>query len=570
MATWIGTDNPENTWRDPRPTVIDQFVVENDDIVGNGGIDLLQGYRGSDYILGGMGDDLVYGDTPNTTYRSQFDIGDFLFGEVGNDQIHGDYGDDTLNGGPNNDTLFGDEGTDVATYAGARADYVVTTHSLVTPVTIVDNRAGSPEGTDTVDLTVENVRFSDGTFTLASLLADDYAANSNTTGRVSGGTATGTLQMIEDHDWFRIELVAGAPVVIDLFGPSGNGRLTDPYLRVRNSTGAVLAENDDVAPGNLASQVTFTPPASGTYFIDAAGFNDERTGLYAVRVTSVNPSPGVEDVLWRHTDGRVWVADRLLADASTTWQIAGVGDFDDDGDSDILWRNQGGAVVTWEMERDALVRTHSFPGADVSWQIAGTGDFDDDSDDDILWRNQDGRVLIWELEDNGFIRTHSLPSASTTWRIAGVGDFDRDGDDDIVWHHSQGQVVTWEMENNGLRATRSVAHASGGWNIQGTGDFDRDGDDDLVWRNAEGRVTTWEMQNNTYVVNHNIESGGNSWRIYGVHDFDTDGDSDILWRNDNGTVLTWEMQGFSFLRTHNFGIVSNAWQIRGAGDFDLA
>jgi hypothetical protein len=301
----------------------------------------------------------------------------------------------------------------------------------------------------------------------------------------------------------------------------------------------------------------------------AFAMDDNTSGDFDVATSIWNPRGTVAtvgDVLWRHADGTVATAAREVFYAANDWQVLGTSDFDDDGDSDILWRHQSGQVDIWEMQNGAVIAPHIVAAAGSSWSVAGRGDFDRDGDADILWRNQDGRVLTWEMEDNALVRTHSLPSASSAWRIAGLGDFDGDGDDDLVWRHDQGAVVTWEMQNDGLRTTHSIASASSGWQIQGTGDFDRDGDDDLVWRNAEGRVTTWEMQGNRLVVNHNIESGGNSWRIHGVHDFDSDGDSDILWRNDNGTVLTWEMDGFDFARTHNFGVVGNDWQIRGTGE----
>jgi sarcosine oxidase delta subunit len=61
---------------------------------------------------------------------------------------------------------------------------------------------------------------------------------------------------------------------------------------------------------------------------------------------------------------------------ATTWHVAGVHDFDADGDADILWRNDDGRVVTWEMEDAAFVRNHSFGSVSQTWQISGTGAFD--------------------------------------------------------------------------------------------------------------------------------------------------------------------------------------------------
>jgi hypothetical protein len=46
------------------------------------------------------------------------------------------------------------------------------------------------------------------------------------------------------------------------------------------------------------------------------------------------------------------------------------------------------------------------------------------SDSDILWRNDNGTVLTWEMNGFGFVRTHNFGVVSNAWRINGVGDFD--------------------------------------------------------------------------------------------------------------------------------------------------
>jgi len=70
------------------------------------------------------------------------------------------------------------------------------------------------------------------------------------------------------------------------------------------------------------------------------------------------------------------VTNHNLAQVTTNFQIAGTEDFDSDGDSDILWRQADGTVVTWEMEDGAIERTPNFGIVVNSWQIAGTGEFD--------------------------------------------------------------------------------------------------------------------------------------------------------------------------------------------------
>jgi hypothetical protein len=97
---------------------------------------------------------------------------------------------------------------------------------------------------------------------------------------ITGNSETnGTIGSTTDEDWYRISMVAGQSYVIELNGTGGG---IDPFLRVRDSAGNILAENDDAV--GLNSSITFTAPTSGTYFIEADSFGDS-TGSYELRVT---------------------------------------------------------------------------------------------------------------------------------------------------------------------------------------------------------------------------------------------------------------------------------------------
>ncbi|MBB3944076.1 hypothetical protein GGR91_002345, partial [Sphingorhabdus rigui] len=70
-------------------------------------------------------------------------------GTSGNDTLIGTSGSvSVFTGGAGNDALTGGSRADVAVYTGNRSDYTVTTVAGVT--TVRDNRAGSPDGTDTL------------------------------------------------------------------------------------------------------------------------------------------------------------------------------------------------------------------------------------------------------------------------------------------------------------------------------------------------------------------------------------------------------------------------------------
>ncbi len=117
----------------------------------------------------------------------------------------------------------------------------------------------------------------------------DVPGNSSTTSSISvGGTVSGTLEILGDHDWFRITLTAGQSITVFVDGTT----LEDPYLRIRDAGGNLLFENDDITSGtNRDSQVSFTASYTGTYYIDVGAWNEGYTGNYTVSVSVYTPPP---------------------------------------------------------------------------------------------------------------------------------------------------------------------------------------------------------------------------------------------------------------------------------------
>lgn len=115
-------------------------------------------------ITGGTGNDLL----------TAGDGADVVVGGAGNDTLNGGGGNDTLTGGAGNDLLNGGAGFDTAVYSGRRGDYTVT--GAAGNYTVVDNRAGSPDGTDTLT-SIEGFLFANspptGTVTISGTPTQD-------------------------------------------------------------------------------------------------------------------------------------------------------------------------------------------------------------------------------------------------------------------------------------------------------------------------------------------------------------------------------------------------------------
>ena len=83
----------------------------NDKLDGGSGNDTLYGGSGDDTLLGGYNNDTLNGGSGNDFLHGN-DGNDTLNGDDNNDVLHGNNGDDTLNGGAGDDTLFGDNNND--------------------------------------------------------------------------------------------------------------------------------------------------------------------------------------------------------------------------------------------------------------------------------------------------------------------------------------------------------------------------------------------------------------------------------------------------------------------------
>ena len=143
----------------------------------------------------------------------------------------------------------------------------------------------------------------------------DIPGDSSTTVTSSvGGTVNDELETVGDHDWIAITLTAGQHVTILVNGVT----LADPYLYVRDNSGVILFESDDITAGvNHDSRVAFNPGYSGTYYIDVGAFHDAGTGTYQVSVQPYTPpGPGTIDQIAHELTTDFWLGETHHFDVS--------------------------------------------------------------------------------------------------------------------------------------------------------------------------------------------------------------------------------------------------------------
>jgi hypothetical protein len=96
-------------------------------------------------------------------------------------------------------------------------------------------------------------------------------------------------------------------------------------------------------------------------------------------------------------------------------------DFNNDTKVDILWRHTNGNNVAWLMNGVTQTGSQSINSvADPLWKIRGTGDFNQDGQTDILWWNSgSGTVGVWLMNGSVQVDWKVLGTvADTRWTIA--------------------------------------------------------------------------------------------------------------------------------------------------------
>ncbi len=321
-----------------------------------------------------------------------------------------------------------------------------------------------------------------------------------------GTTEEGTMPLTQ----------AGAAATINpmLTARAPRTRLSDPRDL------GVVADRKDPAKTKEAEAVmgALSKPGAG-----AAGVDDPRKA--GKRTAMFRPSPmGIADPRQMKltvnavaaSDGSASIAAAKIflggADVmpvgDPNWEIVGTGDFDNDGNVDILWRNaSSGTNVVWFMNGTDWSRSAEImPVSDLSWKIVGTGDFNKDGSVDILWRNGvSGSNVIWYMNGAGWIGSAVLLGVSDpNWQIVGTGDFDKDGFVDILWRYNGagGYNVVWYMNDAAWTGSAElIPVGDSAWRIMGTGDYNNDGNVDILWRyNGPGGYDyIWYMDGATWI-----------------------------------------------------------------------
>lgn len=271
---------------------------------------------------------------------------------------------------------------------------------------------------------------------------------------------------------------------------------------------------------------------------------------------------GTDDLLLRNvttSENVAWVmanhlrtSTSVLTTNTATFEVVALIDANNDLDEDILWYDSVATdMIFWRMQ-GGVKEGNNFLGKTFGATLDGTGDFDGDGDTDILLKTAAGDVKIWTIQNMARVLSTNIGTPGGTYQVIDTGDFNGDGIDDIVMQNAAGAVRVWQLDANAaLDVTIDVATISTAYDLKKSGDTDNDGDDDLIFRNdTTGQSLVWEMENGARVVQNVFSALNPQMNLSLVVDFDQDGDEDMLFRDidpigspaSNGQSIIWEMQ----------------------------
>jgi subtilisin family serine protease len=128
--------------------------------------------------------------------------------------------------------------------------------------------------------------------TLTVLPPDNYGNSAGTAATIGVPSSTaGAIETVGDANWFKFQAVAGKSYVFTV----GLGTLPDSVLYLYDTNGAKqLAFNDDYGVGG-ASQIAWTAPGSGTYYVVVGGYGSN-VGTYTLTAAGQDAAPVLDAI----------------------------------------------------------------------------------------------------------------------------------------------------------------------------------------------------------------------------------------------------------------------------------
>lgn len=271
-------------------------------------------------------------------------------------------------------------------------------------------------------------------------------------------------------------------------------------------------------------------------------------------------------------NGQGFQAYRDLASlAPSQWRQPLAGDFNGDGETDLVWRQSQGSEVGVQLyQTGQLIWSDSILKASADWTLVGAADLNADGIDDLVWQNRNsGQLYAHQLKQGRVQAEADLPTlANANWQVLAVADFDADAKADLLFRHkTTNEVYVWLMDGFKLKTSLPLYPISPDWQVMAIGDLNADHHQDLIWQNSRDQETALMLQVAKAQATDDLRKADGSifkvptgWQVKAALDVDADGKSDLLWANAAGESALMCMDGNRIKRLQDLPQVTDkAW-----------
>jgi hypothetical protein len=216
---------------------------------------------------------------------------------------------------------------------------------------------------------------------------------------------------------------------------------------------------------NLAWKIVGTPDLDGDGKADILWWNSSTGQVYAMLMNGA----------------AIAARGSVYTEPDTNWKIVAVGDFAGSGrKNQLVWRHGAtGQVylmtVTFAGGVFGQSGTMIYREPDTAWKILAAADFNGDGKSDLLWRNDTTGHIYMMLMNGTAIASQGYvyQEPNLAWKVVAQGDYDGDGKADLLWRsETTGQVYMMLM--NGLSiASQAMVYTepNNAWKILGPWEY---------------------------------------------------------------------------------------------------
>jgi probable HAF family extracellular repeat protein len=203
------------------------------------------------------------------------------------------------------------------------------------------------------------------------------------------------------------------------------------------------------------------------------------------------------------------------------WQVAGFGNFNSDGTTDMMLREVNFSAqyqfAIYDIGQNKFAST-DFGRVGFEWQLAGFGDFSGDDATDMILRNTaTGGLQVYDISNNRIIGTAFMGAVGLDWQVAGFGNFGSNPDetDMIMRNTNTGGLELYDIRNNQITGAFFIGAVGTDWQVASFGEFrSKLGETDMIMRNTTtGALQVYDISNHQITTTASLGSVGLNWQV---------------------------------------------------------